>query len=271
MSKQFLINGTFQKISPFDRAFQYGDGIFRTFIVENKKPRHWKYHYKKIVEDCRAIKITPPKESALLSDIQLLFKAKKRAVGKFIISRGVSERGYKFNDTITHNRFLIKTKMPIYPKEYFKFGVDLTVCKQRLHPSVLSGVKHLNRLENIMARQEWKSDQYADGILLDSDGNVIECISSNIFMRIGKVIYTPKISDIGIKGVTRELIIKISSQLGFKVKEAIFSLNKLLEADEVLITNSLFGVLQVKKIKNISWKHQNSSSLFNQALESLNT
>jgi 4-amino-4-deoxychorismate lyase len=90
-------------------------------------------------------------------------------------------------------------------------------------------------------------------------------------MRIGKVIYTPKISDIGIKGVTRELIIKISSQLGFKVKEAIFSLNKLLEADEVLITNSLFGVLQVKKIKNISWKHQDSASLFNQSLESLNT
>jgi branched-subunit amino acid aminotransferase/4-amino-4-deoxychorismate lyase len=63
----------------------------------------------------------------------------------------------------------------------------------------------------------------------------------------------------------------ISSQLGFKVKEAIFSLNKLLEADEVLITNSLFGVLQVKKIKNISWKHQKSASLFNQSLESLNT
>jgi 4-amino-4-deoxychorismate lyase len=161
--------------------------------------------------------------------------------------------------------------MPSYPKAIFRSGVNLYVCKHKLNPTVLSGVKHLNRLENIMARQEWKSDQYADGILLDSDGNVIECISSNIFMRIGKVIYTPKISDIGIKGVTRELIIKISSQLGFKVKEAIFSLNKLLEADEVLITNSLFGVLQVKKIKNISWKHQDSASLFNQSLESLNT
>ncbi|HCC72421.1 MAG TPA: aminodeoxychorismate lyase, partial [Methylophilaceae bacterium] len=63
------MNGTFQKISPFDRAFQYGDGIFRTFVVDNKKVVHWKHHYKKIVEDCLAMRINPPKEKDLLSDI----------------------------------------------------------------------------------------------------------------------------------------------------------------------------------------------------------
>ena len=271
LSKQFLINGTFQKISPFDRAFQYGDGIFRTFVVENKKVLHWKHHYKKIVEDCLALKITPPKEKDLLTDINSLFKSKKKSVGKFIISRGNSERGYKFSEDIMHNRFLIKTKMPIYPKEYFKLGVNLYVCKQRLNPSILSGVKHLNRLENVMARQEWKGDNYADGILLDQNGYVIECISSNIFMRIGKTIYTPKISQVGIKGVTRGLIIKISMKLGFKIKETTFKLNKLLESDEVFITNSLFGVLQVKEIKNKLWQHQELASLFNESLENFNS
>jgi 4-amino-4-deoxychorismate lyase len=271
LSKQFLINGTFKKISPFDRAFQYGDGIFRTFVVENKKVLHWKHHYKKIVEDCLALKITPPKEKDLLTDINTLFKSKKKSVGKFIISRGNSERGYKFSEDIVHNRFLIKTKMPIYPKEYFNLGVNLCVCKQKLNPSILSGVKHLNRLENIMARQEWKGDHYADGILLDQNGYVIECISSNIFMRIGNTIYTPKICQVGIKGVTRGLIIKISMKLGFKIKETTFKLNKLLESDEVFITNSLFGVLQVKEIKNKLWQHQELASLFNQSLENFNT
>jgi 4-amino-4-deoxychorismate lyase len=265
------MNGTFNKISPFDRAFQYGDGIFRTFVVVNKKPLHWKHHYKKIVEDCLAMKITPPKEKDLLSDIQSLFKSKKKLVGKFIISRGESERGYKFNKDISHNRYLIKTQMPSYPKEYFKVGVNLYVCEQKLNPCILSGVKHLNRLENIMARQEWKRDHYADGILLDQNGHVIECISSNIFMRIGKTIFTPKIDHVGIKGVTRELIIKISAELGFRIKEMTFDLNKLLESDEVFITNSLFGVLQVKKIKNKTWQHQELASLFNQSLESLNS
>jgi 4-amino-4-deoxychorismate lyase len=160
--------------------------------------------------------------------------------------------------------------MPIYPKEYFKFGVDLYVCKQKLNPSVLSGVKHLNRLENIMARQEWKGDRYADGILLDQDGHVIECISSNIFMRIGKTIYTPKMNLVGIKGVTRELFIKIAKQLGFKIKEAVFSLDKLLKSDEVFITNSLFGVLQVKKIKNRTWQHQELAPVFNHELDNIN-
>jgi len=270
LSKQFLINGKFKPISPFDRAFQYGDGIFRTFVVENKKPLHWKYHYKKIVEDCLAIKIKPPKEKDLLSDIQYLFKTNKKAVGKFIISRGMSERGYSFRKDITHHRFLIKTQMPNYPKEYFNSGVDLYVCKQKLNPSILSGVKHLNRLENIMARQEWADQHYVDGILLDQAGHVIECISSNIFMRFGQIIYTPKISDTGIKGVTRGLIIKIAKPLGFKIKEITFNLNKLLKADEVFITNSLFGVLQVKKIKNKTWQQQKLATDLRKSIEALN-
>lgn len=270
MSKQFLINGTFKKISPFDRAFQYGDGIFRTFVVENKKVLHWKHHYQKIVEDCLALKIIPPKEKDLLIDIDTLFKSNKKSVGKFIISRGNSERGYKFSEDIVHNRFLIKTEMPIYPKEYFEQGVNLFVCKQKLSTSILSGVKHLNRLENIIARQEWKGDYYFDGILLDQHGHVIECISCNIFMRIGNTIYTPKIKQVGIKGVTRGLIIKTSIKLGFKIKETTFKLDKLLQSDEVLITNSLFGVLQVKEIKKKSWHHQELAALFNQSLENLN-
>jgi 4-amino-4-deoxychorismate lyase len=271
LSKQFLTNGIFQKISPFDRAFQFGDGIFRTFVVDNKKVLHWKYHYQKIVEDCFALKITPPKEKDLLTDIDTLFKSKEKSVGKFIISRGNSERGYKFNEGITHNRFLIKTNMPNIPKEYFEHGVNLFVCKQKLYPSILSGIKHLNRLENIMARQEWKGDDYADGILLDQNGYVIECISSNIFMRIGKTIFTPKINQVGVKGVTRGLIIKISKKLGFKINETSFKLNKLLDGEEVFITNSLFGVLQVKKIKKKFWLHQELASIFNQSLENLNT
>ncbi len=269
MSQQFLINGSFQKISPFDRAFQYGDGIFRTFVVKNHKPLHWKHHYKKIVEDCLALKITPPKEKDLLTDINALFKANKKSVGKFIISRGMSERGYKFDEDITHNRFLLKANMPNYPKEYFIHGVNLHVCKQKIQPSILSGIKHLNRLENIMARQEWKGDLYADGILLNQDGHVIECISSNLFIRKNNKIYTHPLKDIGVKGVTRELILEALPRLGLKVKEMAFDLDSLLTADEVFISNSLFGVWQVKKIKNRSWQPQKLATILRDSLEAL--
>jgi 4-amino-4-deoxychorismate lyase len=263
------MNGLFQKISPFDRAFQYGDGIFRTFVVKSNKPLHWKHHYKKIVEDCLAIKIDPPKEKDLLSDIRSLFKSKKKSVAKFIISRGMSERGYKFDEDIKHNRFLLKANMPSYPKEYFMHGVNLYVCKQKIQPSILSGIKHLNRLENIMARQEWKGDLYADGILLNQDGYVIECISSNLFMRKNKTIYTHPLKDIGVKGVTRELILEALPRLGFKVKEIAFDLDSLLIADEVFISNSLFGVWQVKKIKNRSWQPQKLPTILRDSLEAL--
>ncbi|MSQ81133.1 MAG: aminodeoxychorismate lyase [Candidatus Methylopumilus sp.] len=270
MSKQFLINGSAsKKISPFDRAFQYGDGIFRTFVVEHQIPRHWKYHYQKIVDDCRAINILPPKEKDLLSDIKRLFKTQKKAVGKFIISRGESLRGYQFSSSIKPNRFLLKTKIPTYPTKNFALGVNLTICKQHLHPSMLSGIKHLNRLDNVMARNEWKDRHYVDGILLDPQGQVIECISSNLFFRMGKIIYTHPLKNIGVKGVTRNLIFKIAPTLGFKMKEVTFNFNKLLKADEVFITNSLFGVWQVKKIKNTSWQQQSLASLLNELLKAI--
>lgn len=270
MSKQFLINGSVsKKISPYDRALQFGDGIFRTFVVKNKKPQHWAYHYKKIVADCRAIKIEPPSEITLLSDIFRVFKTKPKAVGKFIITRGESERGYGFKSNITPNRFLIKTKMPSYPKANSESGVCLYVCKLKLQPSFLSGIKHLNRIENVMARSEWQDTRYADGILLNDQGHVIECVSSNLFMRKGQTIYTHPLKNIGVKGVTRDLILKLLPQLGFKIKEISFDLNKLLTADEVFITNSLFGVWQVKKIKNRSWQHQELATILRESLEAL--
>jgi 4-amino-4-deoxychorismate lyase len=270
LSKQFLINGSAsKKISPYDRALQFGDGIFRTFVVKNKKPWHWAHHYKKIVVDCRAMKIKPPSEKILLSDIDRLFKTKQKSVGKFMITRGESERGYGFKSSITPNRFLIKTKMPSYPKAHFQSGVSLYICKLKLHPSFLSGIKHLNRIENVMARSEWQDSRYADGILLNDQGHVIECVSSNLFMRKGHTIYTHPLKNIGVKGVTRDLILKILPQLGFKVKEIRFDLNKLLAADEVFITNSLFGVWQVKKIKNRSWQHQKLATILRDSLEAL--
>ncbi len=91
----YLINGSFNHaISPFDRGFAYGDGVFRTLVMRNGAPESWPQHYQKLVADCAAINIVCPSAELLMSDLQQLFLLDEVAVAKIIITRGEGNRGY---------------------------------------------------------------------------------------------------------------------------------------------------------------------------------
>lgn len=257
----FIINGSFDfTISPFDRGFAYGDGVFRTMLVRNGVPVCWPQHYQKLVADCAAIRIVCPSAELLMNDLQQLFSLKEVAedsvaVVKVIITRGEGERGYAPPAITSPLRVLIKANAPIYPASYFNEGVELHVCKTPLATQpLLAGVKHLNRLENILARMEWTDPNIVDGIMLDSEKNVMECTSANIFMRDGNTLITPKLEQCGVAGVTRQRVIDLTHLFGLSMRVEQVNLPQLLSADEVFITNSLYGALQVKKIQQQYWE-----------------
>ncbi|MES2500531.1 MAG: aminodeoxychorismate lyase [Pseudomonadota bacterium] len=259
-AQTFIINGSFDfAISPLDRGFAYGDGVFRTMLVRNGLPECWPQHYQKLVADCAAIKIVCPSAELLMSDLQQLFSLQEVAqnsvaVVKIIITRGEGERGYAPPAITSPLRALIKADPPVYPDSYFSEGVDLHICKTPLAAQpLLAGVKHLNRLENVLARMEWNDPSLTDGIMLDSENHVIECTSANIFMRHGGMLITPNIDKCGVAGITRQRIIDLAHLVGLTVKIETFDLAKLFLADEVFITNSLYGVFQVKNLQQKHW------------------
>lgn len=259
-AQTFIVNGSFDHaISPLDRGFAYGDGVFRTMVVCSGLPECWPQHYQKLVADCAAIKIVCPSAELLISDLQQLFSEEEvaknsAAVVKIIITRGEGERGYAPPAITNPLRVLIKTDIPVYPNSYFSEGVHLHVCKTPLaaHPS-LAGVKHLNRLENVLARMEWTDPNVADGIMLDSDQHVIECTSANVFICNGNTLLTPSLNQCGIAGITRQRIMDLAHLIGLTVKVESFNLDRLLAADAALITNSLYGVFQVKRVRQKTW------------------
>jgi 4-amino-4-deoxychorismate lyase len=239
----YLINGSFnQAISPFDRGFAYGDGVFRTIKMVGGLPELWPQHYQKLVADCAAINIVCPSAELLMSDIAQLFSEdasaeNKSAVAKIIITRGEGNRGYTPPAITAPMRVVTKSVMPEYPEERFSVGVNLTVCETRLAAQTkLASIKTLNRLENVLARMEWSTPDITEGILLDTLGNVIECTAANIFARFG------------VAGITRQRIVELAHTLSLKTSIETFNLEKLLAADEVVICSSLFGVWQVKNI-----------------------
>ncbi|MBA3695638.1 MAG: aminodeoxychorismate lyase [Methylotenera sp.] len=246
----YLINGSFnQAISPFDRGFAYGDGVFRTLKMINGQPQHWPQHYQKLVADCAAISIVCPSADLLISDLAQLFKPVETAVAKIIITRGEGERGYAAPAVTMPLRAVIKSNLPQYPETNYTNGVELLICETRLNAQPkLAGIKHLNRLENVLARMEWNNEAIFDGLMLDAKDNVIECTMGNIFAQFGDILITPDLSECGVAGITRQQIINHAAPLNKTIKPAQLSLSQLVKAEEVIVCNSLYGAFQVSKI-----------------------
>ncbi len=252
----YLVNGSFnQAISPFDRGFAYGDGVFRTIKIVGGLPEYWPQHYQKLVADCAAINIVCPSAELLMSDLTQLFSAdasaeNKVAVAKIIITRGEGNRGYTPPAITAPMRVVLKTDMPEYPENRFSDGINLTVCETHLAAQPkLAGIKSLNRLENVLARMEWHNPDIAEGIMLDMDSNVIECTAANIFVRFDDTLITPDLRQCGVAGITRQRIIEFASTLSLKTSVETLDLEKLCQADEVVICNSLYGAWQVKAVQ----------------------
>lgn len=147
--------------------------------------------------------------------------------------------------------------MPHYADLNYQQGVQLHVCELRLGAQPkLAGIKHLNRLENVLARMEWREDSIFEGLLLDQTGNVIECTMSNVFARFENQLITPDLSQCGVAGITRQRILGLGNVLGLNVLVKPLTLDQLLQADEVIICNSLYGVFQVSSIANKVWPQQ---------------
>lgn len=258
-----LINGSFEHaILPHDRGFTYGDGVFRTMRVKNGMPVSWPFHYQKLVADCAAIGIVCPSAELLMSDLHRLFEQELFAenvvqVAKIIITRGEGERGYAPPVITIPTRVLIKADLPKYPERIFTEGVSLHLCETRLSiQPKLAGIKHLNRLENVLARMEWRDEVIFDGLMLDQNGLPVECTMSNLFVRIGHQLVTPDLSQCGVAGITRQRILGLGKVLGLEIMVKNFTLESLLEADEVIICNSLYGALQVTQLGNNTWSAQ---------------
>jgi 4-amino-4-deoxychorismate lyase len=246
----------------FDRGFSYGDGVFRTMKIRNGLPVSWPFHYQKLVADCAAIGIVCPSAELLMADLQKLFERELFSedltqVAKIIITRGEGERGYAPPVITVPTRVLIKSGLPHYAECNYDKGVQLHVCDIKLAAQAkLAGIKHLNRLENVLARMEWREDTIFDGLLLDQSGNVIECTMSNVFARFGSELLTPDLSQCGVSGITRQRILGLGGVLGLNVGVKSLTLEQILQADEIIICNSLFGAFQVTQINNKTWPQQ---------------
>ncbi|MBI5891113.1 MAG: aminodeoxychorismate lyase [Nitrosomonadales bacterium] len=260
-----LINGApGNTINAEDRGLAYGDGVFRTLRMQAGRPVCWERQYAKLQRDCGSLNIPCPSALVLSSELQQLGKTLADGVAKIIVTRGVSSRGYSPAAQSEATRILSIAPATAYPADYARAGVRMHACKIRLgHQLLLAGIKHLNRLENVLAASEWQDRDVPEGLLCDVSGYVISGTRSNLFMLRGNILYTPNLSRCGVAGVQRERVMDWAKQHGVTCKAADFHLEELVQADEIFLVNSVFGLWPVRELAGyrrtqhpMAWKIQ---------------
>jgi 4-amino-4-deoxychorismate lyase len=172
-----------------------------------------------------------------------------RAVVKLIVTRGPGARGYQPPELATPTRVLGVLPWPDYPQQHYYHGISVRVCQLRLGENpALAGIKHLCRLEQVLAQLELRGHAVQQGLLLDMSGHVAGGTSSNVFSVHGSVLRTPSLARCGIKGVMRRAVLDTARTLGLRAEESDLDLAELLAADELFVTNSLFGIWPVTDV-----------------------
>lgn len=246
-SPEVIINGARgDQISTLDRGLLYGDGVFETIAVKQGKLQFWSEHLERLIRGCKVLGLQNLEISLLEKELQqvLAADAKTDCVIKIIITRGVGGRGYK--PTIqTLTRIVQKFPWPEYPDSFVERGINVTQCDFHLsRQSKLSKIKHLNRLEQVLARSEWE-DEYQEGLVCDEAGNIIEGTSANVFFQTKDGLVTPKLDLCGVAGVMRKIIIEYcyKSDIALEVRD--FKHSELDDIKGMFLCNSIHAVWPV--------------------------
>ncbi|MBK4716375.1 MULTISPECIES: aminodeoxychorismate lyase [Tenebrionibacter/Tenebrionicola group] len=245
----WLINGAEQTyVAADDRAVQFGDGCFTTARVVNGKVRFLNHHLDRLEEGCRRLGIATPERERLHTESERLACGHARAVLKIILTRGSGGRGYSAETGTEPNRLL---RISAYPAHYDEIRLRGAVLAHSPVPlgrnPWLAGIKHLNRLEQVLIRAQLDHLAADEALVLDTDGWLTECCAANLFWRTGKAVYTPKLDAAGVDGTMRRHILAILAASTWEVSEVHASPEALAQADEVIICNALMPVLPVRQ------------------------
>jgi 4-amino-4-deoxychorismate lyase len=246
----YWINGEPRQQLPLtDRAIQFGDGFFTTARIRTGRIDLLSYHLERLAQSAARLLFDPLDLAVLEREMRQAAEQWRDGVLKVIISRGSGGRGYSAAGCGMPLRILSHGEAPPHYPSWRRQGVNLTLSPVALACNpLLAGIKHLNRLEQVLIRTRLEQTAGAqEAVVLDTRGYVTECCAANIFWRRGSEVYTPTLEQSGVAGVMRRHIIALSTGSPFTLHLVDALPAALLAADEVIICNALMPVLPVNR------------------------
>lgn len=256
-----LVNGfAIDQISALDRGLSYGDGLFESIrFVGNDAPL-WPRHMQRLAQSCLRLRLPAPDPLQLKAEARQVSHGMRSSVVRITLTRGQGERGYAMPSSPRPTRVVAAFAPPVVDAGCYEQGVRVRVCDLRLATQpLLAGMKHLNRLEQVLARAEWDDPAIAEGVLLDSSGFVVSAIMANLFAVVDDVLVTPALDRCGVAGVARAEV--LATMPGIRIGQ--LSLDQLLGAREVFLSSSVRGILPVRSVDD----HQFSTGIMTRRMQ----
>ena len=235
------------------RALHYGDGVFRTLLVIDGQIIDLDRQLAKLALDADALGLDCPDAEMLRNELGQVVGTQRCGALKIILSRADTGRGYAPSTRQT-DRLMQLRDLPSHAATHWTQGITLGWSKLLLgiQPR-LAGIKHLNRLEQVLASRNWPEDQQ-EALMCDAEGRVSCGTRSNVFFVIDDILVTPDVSLSGVAGMMREKIIALARGIGLGCEMGLISPDEVRHAQECFVSNSLIGIWPVRRIGSLELK-----------------
>ena len=235
-----------------DRGLQYGDGLFETFAIQSGELQYAERHFSRLAAGCERLGFTAVDWPTLRSEATAFAAGRQTGVLKLMLTRGSGRRGYTADDAMPVRRILSLSDFPEWQGVPSEQGIRTRLCQLQLADQPqLAGIKHLNRLEQVLARREWQEEAIREGLLCDTQGNIVEGTMSNLFAVRDGILHTPRLEHCGVAGVMRAVIIDVAVQAGLPLEISSLSRQDVQQASELFVCNSLIGLWPVIQIDDL--------------------
>jgi 4-amino-4-deoxychorismate lyase len=252
--ERVLVNGrAAQEVSALERGLHYGDGLFETIACIGGQPRFLPRHLRRLAGGCRRLELTFSDFSNLGREVCALAAGTERAIVKVLLTRGTAlARGYALTGAETPVSVTLRYAWPAEDPAADEEGVRVRIARLRLGENpALAGLKHCNRLEQVLARREWSDPQIGESLMFSSSGALISGTMSNVFLVHDSTLLTPRVDRCGVAGIMREVVLEAAAALRVPAAECVLGEPDLARAQELFLTNALIGIRPVRELEGV--------------------
>ena len=239
-----------QHLSVKNRGLAYGDGVFTTAKVVNGNVQLLSAHVERLITSCKKLNIDLPDMNEIKTELTQTAQRFELSVAKVIITAGDGGRGYSRQGCSTSNVIITFHAFPEHYASLQKQGIHLGIFSSKIGVNpLISGIKHLNRLEQVLIRQELDNRNEDDLLVINCFDNVIEASAGNVFWFKDNIWHTPTLSESGVEGLMRNHILQHCSN-HYEMRVVNAKLSALESIDAMFICNSVMGVMPVRQFEN---------------------
>jgi 4-amino-4-deoxychorismate lyase len=245
-----LVDGCdLDRIPVADRGLHYGDGLFETIPIRDGMPCLWDRHMARLALGAERLGLVLPPLGILRDEAARSGAELGYGILKLIVTRGIGGRGYRPPASVHPRRILLSYAASPIADPLMSGGVAIRYCETpaSVNPR-LAGIKHLNRLDAVLARAEWDDAQIAEGLMCDEVGSVVGGTMTNLFVWDGVALVTPSVERCGIAGTVRAVAIEAAASVGIACLVRPVTREEIERAAGLFLTNARIGVWPVARL-----------------------